>query len=323
MANKKKVGSIKLELLQKSREAMLSAVEIYNNPNIQFKSETFTVLAIIAWTYLYHAYYKSKNINYHYRKQKGTRWYYDKTKHGATKAWELERCIDCKDNPLSAEVGSNLKFLIGLRHEIEHQMTSRIDDAVSAKFQACCLNYDAAVRKLFGDKYSIESMISVALQFASIAQPQYEQLKDIEGLPTFVSSFINEFEGGLDDATYQSPLYSYRLLFVPKAANNKGQADRVIEFVKADSEEAKELNAQYVMIKEKEKKKYLPIDIVNLMHDKGYPQFRMYDFTQFWKSVKGKENPQYGAMVAGDKWYWYEVFVKLVEEHCAEKYKQK
>ena len=68
MANKKKVGSIKLELLQKSREAMLSAVEIYNNPNIQFKSETFTVLAIIAWTYLYHAYYKSKNINYHYLK---------------------------------------------------------------------------------------------------------------------------------------------------------------------------------------------------------------------------------------------------------------
>ena len=46
------VHSIKTELLTKSREAMLSAVGIYNNPNIKFKSETFIVLAIIAWTYL-------------------------------------------------------------------------------------------------------------------------------------------------------------------------------------------------------------------------------------------------------------------------------
>lgn len=321
MPKKKIVGSIKLELLQKSREAMLSAVEIYNNPNIQFKSETFTVLAIIAWTYLYHAYYKSKNINYHYRTQKGSRWYYDRTKYGATKAWELERCINCSDNPLSNEVSSNLRFLIGLRHEIEHQMTSRIDDAVSAKFQACCLNYDKAVKKLFGDKYSIENMISVALQFASISQPQYEQLKDIEGLPAFVSSFISDFESNLEDPIYNSPMYSYRLLFVPKSANNKGQADRVIEFVKAGSEEAEHINTQYALIKEREKPKYLPKEIVQKMKDKGYNDFGMYQFTQYWKSVNGKGNPNYGALVAGKTWYWYDVFVKMVEDHCKEIYK--
>ena len=41
MAKKRKVGSVKLELLQKSREAMLCAVQVYNNPAITFKSETF------------------------------------------------------------------------------------------------------------------------------------------------------------------------------------------------------------------------------------------------------------------------------------------
>ena len=34
-------------------------------------------------------------------------------------------------------VKTNLTFLFELRHEIEHQMTSRIDDAISAKLQAC------------------------------------------------------------------------------------------------------------------------------------------------------------------------------------------
>ncbi len=52
------VHSIKTELLTKSREAMLSAVGIFNNPSIKFKSETFIVLVIIAWTYLMHAFAK-------------------------------------------------------------------------------------------------------------------------------------------------------------------------------------------------------------------------------------------------------------------------
>lgn len=41
----------KHELLIKSREAMLAAVQIYNNPQITFKSEIFISMAIISWTY--------------------------------------------------------------------------------------------------------------------------------------------------------------------------------------------------------------------------------------------------------------------------------
>src|ERR1700730_14006239 len=43
------------ELLIKAREAMLHAVQGYNNPRAYFKSEVFIVTAIIAWTYLIHA----------------------------------------------------------------------------------------------------------------------------------------------------------------------------------------------------------------------------------------------------------------------------
>jgi hypothetical protein len=42
-------------LVKKAREAMLAAVQIHNNPQIDFKSELFIVTSVIAWTYLLHA----------------------------------------------------------------------------------------------------------------------------------------------------------------------------------------------------------------------------------------------------------------------------
>ncbi len=64
MANRiRKISSIRKELIQKSKESMLTAVQIFNNPNIQFKSESFIVLAIIAWTYLLHAHCRAKRLN--------------------------------------------------------------------------------------------------------------------------------------------------------------------------------------------------------------------------------------------------------------------
>jgi hypothetical protein len=51
-------------LISNSQEAMLAAVQIYNTPLIKFKSELFIVTAMIAWTYLLHAYFKINNIEY-------------------------------------------------------------------------------------------------------------------------------------------------------------------------------------------------------------------------------------------------------------------
>ncbi|HAT8116058.1 TPA: DUF3644 domain-containing protein, partial [Legionella pneumophila] len=54
---KRSVFSIKNELIKKSQEAALAAIQLYNNPLITFKSESFIVLMNIAWTYLLHAYF--------------------------------------------------------------------------------------------------------------------------------------------------------------------------------------------------------------------------------------------------------------------------
>ena len=186
-ARPRKIHSVKLEFIEKSREAMLSAVQIFNNPKIQFKSETFIVLTIISWTYLLHSYYRSKNIEYRYFKMAWSRKRFDKTSKWAYKYWELERCLNDANSPIDNVTSLNLRFLIGLRHEIEHQMTNKIDDLLSARFQASCLNYNKYLKELFWNKYWIEKYLSFSLQFTWLSEDQIDVLADAEWLPENIS----------------------------------------------------------------------------------------------------------------------------------------
>lgn len=85
--------SEKVDLVEKSREAMLSAVQIYNNPLTTFKSESFIILAMIAWTYLLHAFYRGKKIDYRYYTKPGKRKKFVKNTDGSIKYWDLMECI--------------------------------------------------------------------------------------------------------------------------------------------------------------------------------------------------------------------------------------
>ncbi len=321
---KRKIKSIKSELLKKSREAMLSAVEIYNNPQITFKAETFITLAIIAWTYLLHAYYRENNIEYRYFHKEGKRKLYDKTKYGAFKRWELETCLNEKRCPLDSDTKSNLRFLIGIRHEIEHQMTDKIDEFLSAKLQACAINFDYYICKLFGEKYNLSNSLSLAIQFSPLSLEQTKDLKDNSHITTNIQNFIVDFEDVLSDDTLKNSRYAYRVLFVPISAKRKGQADQVVEFINSDSPLAEELEKSYAILKETEKKKYLPSEIVLRMQEIGYKKFKISDHTYLWKE-KDAKNPKfhYGTIIA-KQWYWYQSWFDVVEQYCeknSEKFK--
>lgn len=314
---KKKVYSIRDELVRKSREALLSAVQIYNNPSITFKSETFITLAVIGWTYLLHAFFRDEGIEYRYYKQRGKRKRFDRTRTGAYKYWELERCLDEKHCPLDAGTKSNLRFLIGIRHEIEHQMTSRIDEFISAKLQACAINFDYYIVKLFGDKYGLNEELSLAIQFSPLSPEQQSILSDNSHIISSVKNFIVEYESELTDDILKSSRYAYRVLFVPINAKRSGQADSVVEFVKGNSALAEDMERVY--LQETEKPKYRPKEIVDIMKAEGYTKFTINKHTDLWKE-KNAKNPKYsyGTEVSGT-WYWYKNWVEQVRYHCESK----
>lgn len=317
MIRKKRSKSVKTELVKKAREAMLSAVQLYNNPQVTFKSESFITLSVIGWTYLLHAYYKSQGICYRYYHTVGKKKVYDKTKHGAYKHWELERCLNEKTCPLDGDTITNLRFLIGIRHEIEHQMTDKIDEYLSAKLQACALNFDYYISLLFGEKYNLSKELSLVIQFSPLTPEQRNSLYKNEHITSNVKNFVVDFEDVLSADSLKNPRYAYRVLFVPITANRKGQADQVVEFIKSDSPLAVDVEKTYAILKETEKRKFLPKEIVTLMHEKGYSRFNITKHTEIWKAHDAK-NPSrgYGVLVS-KTWYWYENWVKIIEDYCA------
>lgn len=303
------------ELLLKAREAMIAAVHIFNGAGLTFRAELFIVTAVIGWTYLLHAWFRREGIDYRYRNADGT---VKKTKQGEDCYWELGKCLRHNRCPLTAGAVKNLDFLLELRHEIEHRSTSRIDDAVSAKLQACCINFNDAIKTLFGSQYGLERRLPIALQFVTFSSDQRAVLKKASSLPAHIEAMMHEFHQGLTEEEQADPDFAYRVAFVPKVGNRASNADLAVEFIKPDSEEAKEVSR--VLLKEVNKKRYTPKQVVEMMQAEGYPAFTQHHHTQLWKSLDAKE-PAKGFGCAGDykgTWVWFDAWIARVRAHCQE-----
>jgi hypothetical protein len=140
------------ERLIRAREAMILAVQVFNSAGLKFKTEVFTVLANVACTYLMHEYY-SRKLSMKIVNEQG-------------QSMALSEMIARTDCPLQDGVKKNLNALKVLRDEVEHHLLGKADVKWLGIFQACCLNFDRATCQLFGDKLSLSSDLSFALQFA-------------------------------------------------------------------------------------------------------------------------------------------------------------
>lgn len=314
---KRMVGSLSLELLAKSREAALCAIRVFNDPSVTFKSETFIVLMNIAWTYMLHAYYRRKSVEYRYFTKVGKRRSFDRTKTGAYKYWELERCLNDKSCPIDKDAANNLRFLIKLRHEIEHQMTRSLDGYLSGRYQACALNYNEYIKKLFGKRFGLDSYLTYSIQFVELTGEQINAPNPEASVPERLRAYIAEFDAALTHDEYNSPRFSYRLLFKKKLVNRPGQADRVIEFIDPHSEIAKTIDKEYWVKKEVERPKFNASSVVAEVRKAGFPKFKVHhDHTNMWKRENAKDPGKgFGVQVEGS-WLWYDTWINRCIEIC-------
>ncbi|RCK31466.1 hypothetical protein TH9_16290 [Thalassospira xiamenensis] len=303
------------ELLIKAREAMIAAVHIFNSAGLTFRSELFIVTAVISWTYLMHAWFKKEGIDYRYKVNGGA---VKKTQNGEDCYWELGKCLRHQRTPLEPAVIKNLEFLIKIRHEIEHRATQQIDNLISAKLQACCLNFNEAIKRLFGARYSLEERLPIALQFVSFSEDQRGLLKKAGNLPQHIQTTMNTFYEGMSEEELANPSFAYRVAFVPKIGKSASNSDVAVEFVKAESNEAKEISR--ILLQEIDKRRYTAKQIVEAAKESGYPNFNMHHHTVLWKSLNAKQQDR-GYGKPGDyagTWVWFDRWLERVKEHCAE-----
>jgi hypothetical protein len=264
---------------------------------------------MIAWTYLLHAHYRSKRVDYRYFSLGGNkkRKKFLRNADGSIRYWGLSDCLSSSECPLDKNVKNNLQFLIGLRNQIEHKKAAGLDSYLSARYQACALNFNFYLKKLHGDKYGLDHSLALSLQFAELDYSQSRIIKDKESMiPEEVVSYISSFDSKLTSPEIESERFAYRLLFTKVTAKRQGQADRVIEFVDPKSDLAKNISREYWVKEETEKPKLSATQVVKRVQEAGFRSFGMHQHTQFWKERDAK-NPGkgYGTMVV-KSWYWYQ-----------------
>ncbi len=293
---------------------MIAAVHIFNSAGLTFRAELFIVTAIIAWTYLLHAWFKQKGIDYRHTKNETGQKIVAKTPNGAEKYWELSQCLKHQKCPVEKGEIDNLKFLLELRHEIEHRSTERIDDNISAKLQACCINFNDVIKKEFGARYALEKRLPIALQFVTFGPDQRAILKKAGGLPRHIETMMRDFESKLTQEQKEDPRYAFPVFMVPKFANRAPGADLAVGLVPPGSDVAE----KFVMaIKEVEKKKFLPGEIVRTMKKEDFNRFTMHCHTKLWNKLGAKDPAKgYGAIAVGKQWCWYKSWLKRVREEC-------
>ncbi len=302
------------ELLVKSREAMIAAVHNFNAAGLHFRAEIFITTAMIGWTYLCHAWFKREGIDYRYKDNGAVR----VLASGAEAYWELGKCLRNDRIPISRAVKQNLELLLEIRHEIEHRSTDRVDDALGPLMQACCINFNEAIRAWFGAQFGLERRLPIALQFVTFDAAQAAGLKKAGTLPATIASTMDAYHAAMTDDELKDPAFTYRVAFVPKVGTKASKSDTAIEFIKADSEEGRAINA--VLLKEIDKARYTATQVVDAMHAEGFPRFNQSHHTALWKELDAK-NPLNGFGRAGDyrnTWVWFESWIARVRAHCQE-----
>lgn len=302
------------ELLIKAREGMIAAVHTFNSAGLTFRAELFIVTSVIAWTYLLHAWFKREGIDYRHTRNQNGQPVVVQTPSGADKFWELSKCLSHARCPIEQGARDNLTFLIDLRHEIEHRSTNRIDDAVSAKLQACCINFNDAIKGLFGAQYALERRLPIALQFVTFSPDQRALLKKAGSLPRHVETMMEAFENKLTPEQQGDPRFAFRVFMVHKTANRAPGADLAVELIPPGSDIAEKF---HMALKEVEKRKFLPTEIVAAMQAEGWDRFTMDSHTKLWKRLNAKDPAKsYGAIAVGKQWCWYETWLNRVREEC-------
>jgi hypothetical protein len=202
------------ERLIRSREAMILAVQVFNSPALHFKSEVFTMLAHVAWTYLLHEHFERKKV-----KIVG--------KDGRTLL--LSQMLDRQDCPLSKGMKDNLRTLKILRDDVEHKLLGRADTRWLGLFQACCLNFDKAICELFGSRLTLSHDLSFAIQFTRMNLEQLATLNRYE-IPAHIDAIDARLTEGMTEAQIADLEYQFRVVYTLDAVTKSRAHFQFVSF---------------------------------------------------------------------------------------------
>ena len=130
---------LKDKLLEKSKEAFIMAIEIYNKPTIKYRVEGFSFFICNAWELMLKAHLLAT-------RGESSIYYADNPK----RTISLENCLQQVITNAKAPVRRNLVKIIELRNTSTHFVMEEYEMIYVPLFQACVLNYVEKMQEYHG-----------------------------------------------------------------------------------------------------------------------------------------------------------------------------
>lgn len=192
------------KLLEKSKNAILSAVQHYNNPLTTFKTESFIVLMTIGFTSLFHAIFEKNG------------WIYTEKNADKIYLFDYSKCFQIFRSDQDVTKKYDKRFLEAFaalilyfkeaRDLIEHQLNN-IDDYTYGHCQAWLYCYEHILKTEFGLDSSLQTLLTSAIQFSQdFSKPIISQELD---------DFHKDFYGKLPASVQESPFFKLKVRIVP------------------------------------------------------------------------------------------------------------
>ena len=293
-------------IIEKAIDAMRSAIALYNSPSTEWKSEAYLTHSVIAWTYLFHAKLRSHEVDVRY-KHKGT---VKLSPSGQPMLWEASKCLKHKITELEPAEEANLRYIIEMRHLVEHHPDKSIGPHMAPKLQANAINFNNRLVNWFGEQYSLSREIGLAIQLVELTVQQ--AYKKSSKLPKAISTANKLIEAPLTPEQYNDPRYSMRVWMIPKTVRNVKGADRLVHYAPAGSDIE-------MAVREVERPKYRATDIVAILNKEGHTKFSLQKrdgFVPLWKSLGAKRPGRGYGVEIGKSWFWYDKMLSAAREYC-------
>ena len=153
---------IKQKLVDKSIEAFIMGLEIYNKPTIKYRIEGFSFFICNAWELMLKAELLNRNENIYYSDKSG-------------RTLSLEPTIKKIYSDKNTRVRLNLEKIIELRNISTHFITEDYEAKYAPLFQACVLNFVNEIKRFHNidiSNYISQNFLTITANYEPLSSEQ-------------------------------------------------------------------------------------------------------------------------------------------------------
>lgn len=202
-------------LVDKSIEAFIMGLEIYNKPTIRYRIEGFSFFIVNAWELMLKAELINRNESIYYKDKP------DRT-------LSVEAAIKKIYTDKNTRIRLNLEKIIELRNISTHYITEDYEVKYAPLFQACVLNYVNEIQRFHNEditKYIAQNFLTISARYEPLTN---EEIK-VKYSPEIAEKFIRQAnEIDVLSETYDSEKFAIDIrqnLYVTK---KKSEADFIV-----------------------------------------------------------------------------------------------